>query len=158
MKPFQHPEDDREITKRNQAYGEYVSKTMPKSKTLLGCIKAFIVGGIICCIGQSISLACQTWFHMESKLASNLASIILVFLGAMLTGIGVYDDIGKFAGGGSIIPITGFANSIVSPAMEHKREGLILGVGANLFKISGPVLVNGITASVIYGIFLWIFG
>ena len=142
MEPFDARKSRKEIQKRNQEYQEHIKETMPKSKTGIGCIRAFLVGGLICCVGQ------------ES--ASMFTSVVLVFLGATLTGIGVYDDIGKWAGGGSIIPITGFANSIVSPAMEHKREGLILGVGANLFKIAGPVLVNGISASVVYGVILYI--
>lgn len=156
MEPFDARKSRKEIQNRNQEYQEHIKETMPKSKTGIGCIRAFLVGGLICCVGQAISLFAMGTLQMDKESASMFTSVVLVFLGATLTGIGVYDDIGKWAGGGSIIPITGFANSIVSPAMEHKREGLILGVGANLFKIAGPVLVNGISASVVYGVILYI--
>jgi stage V sporulation protein AC len=156
MEPFDARKSRKEIKDRNQDYQEHIKETMPKSKMASGCIKAFLAGGLICCIGQGISLFAQGTLQMDRESASMFTSVVLVFLGATLTGLGVYDDIGKWAGGGSIIPITGFANSIVSPAMEHKREGYILGVGANMFKIAGPVLVNGISASVIYGVILYI--
>ena len=95
--------------------------------------------------------------QMDVQAARGLASICLVIIGATLTGFGIFDEIGKFAGAGSVVPITGFANSIVAPAMEHKREGLVLGIGANMFKIAGPVLVYGITASVLYGLIYFLF-
>ena len=119
---------------------------MPKN-----CIKAFIVGGIICCIGQLIYYGIvKLGFNVDDSMA--ITSIILVFLGAFLTGINIYNKIGKFAGAGSIIPITGFANSIVAPAMEHRKEGLVTGVGAKMFIIAGPVLVYGIISSFICGL------
>jgi len=119
---------------------------MPKN-----CIKAFIVGGIICCIGQLIYYGIvKLGFNVDDSMA--ITSIILVFLGAFLTGINIYNKIGKFAGAGSIIPITGFANSIVAPAMEHRKEGLVTGVGAKMFIIAGPVLVYGIIFSFICGL------
>ncbi|MDL2225865.1 SpoVA/SpoVAEb family sporulation membrane protein, partial [Eubacteriales bacterium OttesenSCG-928-M02] len=128
------------------------------TKLLSGCIKAFLVGGIICCIGQGINMAARYFLLLDTTAAGTLTTLVLVFLGATLTGLGVYDDLGRFAGGGSIVPITGFANSIVSPAMEHKREGYILGIGSNMFKVAGPVIVNGVSASVIYGIIRYIIG
>ena len=118
---------------------------------------AFIVGGIICVIGQIINDLYSKVGNLDKIPASTATSITLIFIGAFLTGLGVYDLIGKRAGAGSIIPITGFANSIVSPAMEYKREGFVLGVGANLFKIAGPVLVYGIGSSIICGFIYYIF-
>ncbi|OJT76926.1 stage V sporulation protein AC [Clostridioides difficile] len=118
---------------------------------------AFIVGGIICMIGQAINDLYMKVGGLDKLGASSATSITLIFIGAFLTGLGVYDLIGKRAGAGSIIPITGFANSIVSPAMEYKREGYVLGVGANLFKIAGPVLVYGIGSSILCGIIYYIF-
>lgn len=120
-------------------------------------LKAFVVGGLICCIGQAVSDLGRTMLHLDEDALSVFTAIVMVFLGATLTGIGLYDKIGKFAGAGSIVPITGFANSIVSPAMEYKREGYIMGVGAKMFTIAGPVLVYGIGSSVIYGILYLIF-
>ena len=127
---------------KEKDYQRRVNERMPKSKTLSQCIRAFVSGGIMCCIGQLI--------HDFAKLT--FTAIVLVFIGATLTGVGIYDKIGAWAGAGSVVPITGFANSIVSPAMEFKREGYVLGLGAKLFSIAGPVLVYGISASVIVGI------
>ena len=112
---------------------------------------AFLVGGLICCIGQGINDFYMKIINLDKLSAATATSMSLIFLGSFLTGLGVYDLIGKRAGAGSIIPITGFANSIVSPAMEFKKEGYVTGVGANLFKIAGPVLVYGITSSIICG-------
>lgn len=128
-----------------------VSAKSPKSNLLKDCLLAFIVGGIICDIGQFFSnVLASTGLPKDD--VSAYTSIIMVFLGAFLTGLGVYDDIGKVGGAGSIVPISGFANSIVSPAMEFKREGYVLGVGAKMFNIAGPVLVYGITSSAILGL------
>ena len=136
----------------NDEYKRYVSDRTPKSNTLLDCLKAFAVGGTICLLGQGLH---DLWALLgvgDNETVGTLTSITLVFLGAALTGLGVYDRIGKFAGAGSIVPSTGFANSIVSPAMEFKREGLILGTAAKMFTIAGPVLVYGVGASVIVGL------
>lgn len=132
---------------------------MPKSPLLLNCVKAFLIGGVICTIGQGLNqLATDVMFLSKDDTASFTAAV-MVFLGATLTGIGIYDVIGKFAGAGSIVPITGFANSIVAPAMEFKREGYVLGVGAKMFAIAGPVLVYGYCTSIIAGlIYLFIPG
>ena len=138
-------------------YKEYVDKISPKPKYLKNYTLAFIVGGIICVIGQIINDLYLKIGNLDKLSASSATCITLIFIGSLLTGLGVYDLIGKRAGAGSIVPITGFANSIVSPAMEYKREGFILGVGANLFKIAGPVLVYGIGSSIICGFFYYIF-
>ncbi len=132
-------------------YKKYVDEISPKPKYLKNYTLAFIVGGIICVIGQGINDLYMNFMHLDKLSSVGATSITLIFIGALLTGLGVYDLIGKIAGAGSIIPITGFANSIVSPAMEYKREGYVLGVGANLFKIAGPVLVYGIGSSILCG-------
>ncbi|MDM8127419.1 stage V sporulation protein AC [Paraclostridium benzoelyticum] len=136
-------------------YKEYVDKISPKPTYVKNYILAFIVGGIICVIGQAINDV-YMGFGLDKLKAAGATSMTLIFIGAFLTGLGVYDLIGKRAGAGSIIPITGFANSIVSPAMEYKREGYVMGVGANLFKIAGPVLVYGIGSSVLCGLIYYI--
>ena len=136
-------------------YNNYVKKKTPNSPIFKNCILAFLVGGCICIIGQLIS---EFYLFIGLGLTETkiLTPITLVFLGAILTALGVYDKLGKHAGGGSIIPITGFANSIVSSAMEFKKEGFILGVGAKMFTIAGPVIVYGTVASVVYGVIYWI--
>lgn len=138
--------------KINKEYQIYVKRKMPKSNFLRDCIMAFIVGGIICTIGQAINNFGKSYFNLATEEAATFTSIVMIFLGALLTGLGIYDDIGKYGGAGSIVPITGFANSIVSPAMEFKKEGYVFGVGAKLFSLAGPVLVYGISASVLVGI------
>ena len=145
------------IMKSNKnEYKEYVDKISPKPTYFKNSVLAFIVGGIICCIGQGINDFYMNFMDLDKLAASSATSMTLIFIGAFLTGLGVYDLIGKRAGAGSIIPITGFANSIVSPAMEFKKEGYVLGVGANLFKIAGPVLVYGISSSILCGIVYYI--
>jgi len=125
---------------------------MPRSKTLSQCIRAFISGGIICSIGQLVHDFGDNTLMLDEKGVSAFTAIVMVFLGASLTGLGVNDKIGAWTGAGSIVPITGFANSIVSPAMEFKREGFITGTAAKMFVIAGPVLVYGIGSSVIVGL------
>lgn len=138
----------------NKQYNAYLKGKTPDSPLLKDCLLAFAVGGGICCIGQGISDLLTLWLHHdEVKL---WLPICMVFLGSLLTAVGVYDKLGKFAGGGTIIPITGFSNSITSAAMEFKQEGFILGVGAKMFTIAGPVIVYGIVASVVYGLIYWI--
>ena len=138
-------------------YKDYVDEISPKPTYVKNYILAFIVGGIICMIGQGINDAYMNIGGLNKQDAASYTSITLIFIGAFLTGLGVYDLIGKRAGAGSIIPITGFANSIVSPAMEYKREGYVMGVGANLFKIAGPVLVYGVGSSILFGFVYYIF-
>ena len=138
-----------------EEYKTLIKQYTPKPTIAKNVAMAFIVGGIICSIGQVIINLFKTsgMPHLE---ASAAATATMVFIGAFLTGIGIYDQIGKFAGAGSIVPITGFANSIVSPAMEFKREGYVLGVGAKLFTIAGPVLVYGISTSIVVGIIFFL--
>ncbi|HWR18285.1 MAG TPA: stage V sporulation protein AC [Clostridia bacterium] len=143
-------------TPEQKRYQANVSKKMPKSKVLLQCVKAFVAGGIICTIGQLINDFGTYRLMLDEKDAAAFTAIVMVFLGATLTGIGVYDKIGSWAGAGSVVPITGFANSIVAPAMEFKREGYVMGVGAKLFSLAGPVLVYGISASIIIGLIVCI--
>ena len=132
-------------------YQNYVDKKSPNSPILKNCFNAFWVGGLICCIGQIILDICkQNGFTVE--LSGTICSIRLIGISAFLTGLNIFNKIGKFAGAGSLIPITGFANSIVSPAMEYKSEGYIMGVGAKMFTVAGPVLVYGISSSILVGI------
>lgn len=134
-----------------QEYSDYVDQKSPNSPILKNCFNAFWVGGLICSIGQVIMDFCQ-YQGMDQTSASTVVSIILIAISAILTGLNVFNKIGKFAGAGSLVPITGFANSIVSPAIEYKSEGYIMGVGGKMFTVAGPVLVFGISASVIIGI------
>lgn len=140
---------------KKEEYGQLVKQKSPKSSMLKNCIFAFIIGGLICDVGQFFANF-LLGRGIPKDDVSILVSIIMIFLGAFLTGLGVYDNIGKYGGAGSIVPITGFANSIVSPAMEFKREGYVLGVGAKMFVIAGPVLVYGITSSVIVGLIYYL--
>ena len=129
-----------------------LSKSMtPKPTLVKNVVLAFLVGGLICGFGQVI-INFLTRAGLERQNASTAATAFLILLGALLTGLGVYDNLGKFAGAGSIVPVTGFANSIVSPALEFKREGYVMGVGAKLFTVAGPVLVYGISTSIAVGI------
>lgn len=139
-----------------QTYQEYVDKKSPNSPLLKNCFNAFWVGGLICSIGQIIMNICKER-GFDQVTSGTIVSIILIGLSAFLTGLNLFNKIGKFAGAGSLIPITGFANSIVSPAMEYKSEGYIMGVGGKMFTVAGPVLVFGISASIIVGIVYLIF-
>lgn len=142
-----------EIT--GQEYRQMNKLASPKSPVLKNCILAFLVGGLLCAVGEIIAeLAVGGGF--DQKTARFLGSLTLIVLSAVLTGFNVYDDIAKHAGAGTLVPITGFANAVVSPAIEFKSEGLVLGLGAKMFTIAGPVLVYGITASIVYGIVLFI--
>lgn len=136
-------------------YNKMVEGRSPNSRMIINCAAAFLVGGLICDVGQLFSEYFLS-IGMNQDTSASYVSSVMIFLGAFLTGIGVYDDLGKFAGAGSIVPITGFANSIVSPAMEYKREGLILGVAAKMFIIAGPVLVYGISSSILAGLIYYI--
>ena len=135
-----------------QRYAQLVDRLAPKSKIGKGLIRAFWVGGLICIIGQGITDIFAYGLKWGAQASATATSIVLIFLSALLTGIGVYDRIGKYAGAGSIVPITGFANSVVAPAMEFRREGFVMGVGAKLFTLAGPVLVYGISSSIIVGL------
>lgn len=132
-------------------YLDYVDQKSPNSPILKNCFNAFWVGGLICSIGQIIFDFCQ-YKGLDTTSSSTIVSIILIGIAAFLTGLNIFNKIGKFAGAGSLVPITGFANSIVSPAIEFKSEGYVMGVGGKMFTVAGPVLVFGISASVIVGI------
>lgn len=134
-----------------QEYGEFVKQETPNSNIFINCLKAFIIGGIICVIGQGL-LNFYKGIGLNQDDAGMMVSVTLVFLGALLTGLGIYPKIAKHAGAGTIVPITGFANSIAAPALEAKTEGYVLGVGAKIFTIAGPVILFGALASVIAGI------
>mgnify|MGYP000049678518 FL=1 len=137
-------------------YQNYVDKKSPNSPILKNCFNAFWVGGLICSIGQIILNICKSR-GLSQEISGTIVSIILIGISAFLTGLNIFNKIGKFAGAGSLIPITGFANSIVSPAMEYKSEGYVMGVGGKMFTVAGPVLVFGISTSILVGIIYLIF-
>lgn len=137
-------------------YQNYVDKKSPNSPILKNCFNAFWVGGLICSIGQIILNICKSR-GLSHEISGTIVSIILIGISVFLTGLNIFNKIGKFAGAGSLIPITGFANSIVSPAMEYKSEGYIMGVGGKMFTVAGPVLVFGISTSILVGIIYLIF-
>lgn len=144
-------------TPEQKLYEEKVRSKMPSSRVFSQCVRAFAVGGLICCIGQLISDLGKLCFGLDESSLAALTAITLIFIAALLTGIGVFDKIGRFAGAGSIVPITGFANSIVAPAMEFKKEGMVEGIGSKTFSIAGPVLIYGIGTSVVVGLLYFIF-
>ena len=136
-------------------YARLVAEMAPKSPVWKDCLNAFWIGGLICTLGQ-LFINAYTALGLDKTEAGTAASMSLVFLSALLTGLSLYDDIAKHAGAGTLVPITGFANAITAPAVEFKTEGFILGVGAKMFTIAGPVIVYGVSASVIYGLIYWI--
>ena len=137
-------------------YSKMADKASPNSPILLNCVKAFLIGGLICTFGQLLNLIFQKAGLGENEIKIATPCIIIIIT-AMLTGIGIFDKIARHAGAGTIVPITGFANSVVSPALEFKHEGMVLGTAAQMFSIAGPVLVYGIGSSVLYGIIIYIF-
>lgn len=140
-----------------KSYIKYVKKHEAKSNVVLNCIKAFIVGGIICVIGEGL-FDLYMFLSISETIVKSLVPITLVFISALLTGIGIYDRIAKHAGAGTIVPITGFANAVVSPGLDNKSEGMIMGLGAKIFIISGPVILYGTLASAVYGVIYYIVG
>lgn len=136
-------------------YGKLVKDLSPKSPMWRDCLMAFFVGGLICTLGQ-LAINGYTALGLEKQDASTAASMSLVALSALLTGLSLYDNIAKHAGAGTLVPITGFANSVAAPAVEFKTEGFILGTAAKMFTIAGPVIVYGVSASVVYGFIYWI--
>lgn len=144
-------------TKSAREYDAMVQKASPRSPVLKDCFFAFLFGGAICTLGQGLAdLFMLLGFTLQD--ARTFVSISLIFLSAALTAFGVYDNIAKYAGAGTLVPITGFANSMVSPALEFKSEGFITGLGSKMFVVSGPVLVFGLSASVFYGVVLYVIG
>ncbi len=141
------------ITK--QQYGSIAKKRAPRSPLVRDCVWAFLVGGALCAIGEVVILLSKQG-GLGEKEARLMGSLTLITISVVLTGLNVYDNIAKRAGAGTIVPITGFANSMASPAMEFKSEGLVLGLGAKMFSIAGPVIVYGTAASVVYGVIYWI--
>lgn len=140
----------------NQQYSDYVDKKTPNSPILKNCFNAFWVGGLICTIGQFIFDYCK-FKGLSETACSTTVSIILIGISAILTSLNIFNKIGKFAGAGSLVPITGFANSIVAPAIEYKSEGYVMGVGAKMFTVAGPVLVFGISSAVLVGLIAKLF-
>lgn len=148
-----------EDKQRNEAYNKYVKAKIPKTKAWPSLFNSFWVGGLICVIGQGVNDLIKLIFPQMSQQSSwAWTLIILIFLASFLTGIGVYDQIGKFAGGGSIVPITGFSNSITSPSIEFKNEGIVYGICVKMFTIAGPVIVFGTVASILVGVIYWVVG
>lgn len=139
----------------NQQYTNYVKQLEPKSPIWKDVFFAFVIGGAICTLAQWIQ-AGYGKLGLDQETAGSATSVTMIFLGALLTGLSIFDDIAKVAGAGTLVPITGFANSIVAPAMEFKSEGFILGMSGKMFTIAGPVLVFGISASVVYGVIFWL--
>ncbi|MBQ3215506.1 MAG: stage V sporulation protein AC [Oscillospiraceae bacterium] len=137
-------------------YGQLIKKLSPPSPMGKDCLGAFVVGGLICALGQWLLNRYSGW-GLEETAAGTATSMTLVALSALLTGLSLYDNIAKYAGAGTLVPITGFANAIAAPAVEFKTEGFILGVGAKMFTIAGPVIVYGVSASVVYGFIYWIY-
>ena len=136
-------------------YAKLVKEMSPKSPIWKDCLLAFAVGGLICVLGQFL-LNCYGKWGLDKTDAGTAASMTLVALSALLTGLSLYDNIAKYAGAGTLVPITGFANAVAAPAVEFKTEGFILGVGAKMFTIAGPVIVYGVSASVVYGLIYWV--
>ncbi|GIO00221.1 stage V sporulation protein AC [Brevibacillus laterosporus] len=134
-----------------QVYQEQAQKYEPKRNVLLNCFRAFWVGGAICLLGQIIQNLYITFLHLDTEKAAGPTSITLIFISVLLTGFGIYDYIGQYAGAGSAVPITGFANSMSSAAIEYRSEGYVLGVAGNMFKLAGSVIVYGVTAAFIFG-------
>ena len=139
----------------NQEYADYVRKKMPRSPLGKDLLLAFVIGGLICCVGQAIGDAYAALGAGEEAAAA-WTGITMVFLGALFTGLGLYEKLAKYAGAGTLVPITGFANSVASPALEFRSEGMILGLAAKIFTISGPVILYGIGAGAVYGLILWL--
>lgn len=141
-----------------QEYLNFVQKKSPNSKVWRNTLIAFLVGGAICTIGQGIGEIYKTFFGLNEESVKTAVPITMIFLGALFTGLNLYNKLAKFAGAGTLVPITGFANAVVSPAIEFKREGYVLGVAAKMFTIAGPVLVYGINASIVLGLIYYLLG
>ncbi len=142
----------------NKEYIEYVKSFDPPTQHFKNCFRAFIVGGLICCVGQFIRTFLESVFSLSGDELAGATSMLLIFLGCFLTGLGVYDRIGRNAGAGSIVPITGFANSVASPAMEFKTEGFIYGLAAKMFIVAGPIIVYGVLSGSFVGVIYWLLG
>lgn len=142
---------------RNQ-YRKYAAAHAPKSPVLRNSLRAFWVGGSICVLAQGLSTIFTSLCHMERDYTATLTSVTLIFLAVFLTAIGVFDKIARYAGAGTLVPITGFANAVASPAIDSRSEGLVLGVGAKIFTVAGPVLLYGTLSGALYGVIYWLIG
>ena len=143
---------------QKDTYGRYVEARAPRSPLLKDCVLAFLVGGAICALGELLRHLYLDTLGMEKEGASTLVSVTLIAVAVILTGLGWFDRIAKYAGAGTLVPITGFANAVVSPAIDSHAEGLVLGVGAKIFTVAGPVLLYGTLAGAIWGVIYWIVG
>ena len=139
-----------------KTYKKYARAHAPSSPTGKNCIMAFLIGGLICVVGQGLLMIYRDAIGIDPKDSGTLTSVTLIFIAALLSGLGLFEKIAKHAGGGTLVPITGFANSVVSPAIDSKAEGFVLGVGAKIFTVAGPVLLYGTLAGAVYGIIYWI--
>ena len=144
-------------TERQKEYEKLVKEVSPASSVWGPLLRSFLVGGTVCCIGQAFSDAGKSWLNLDKTTAGTFASVMLILITVTLTASGLFDRLGKFAGAGTFVPITGFANSITAAAMEFRREGLVLGLGAKIFTVAGPVIAWGVTSAVLYGFILWLF-
>ena len=140
-----------------KTYKKYAAARAPKSPTATNCLWAFATGGAICCLAEGLKAAYTSLLGMNTEDAGTLTSVTLIFLAVLLTGLGVFDKIAKHAGAGTLVPITGFANAVASPAIDSKGEGTVLGVGAKIFTVAGPVILYGTFAGTLYGIAYWLF-
>lgn len=143
--------------KKQQDYQTLANQVAPKRPVLKNCILAFLVGGVVCVIGQLFMFMYEKWFHFDKQTAGNPTVASLILISVILTSCGVYDKIAQWAGAGTAVPVTGFANSMCSAALEHRSEGLVLGVGGNMFKLAGSVIVFGSVAAFFVGLLHWIF-
>ena len=141
-----------------ETYKKYVDARAPRSPILKNCVRAFLIGGLICTLGQGLREIYTKLCGMDTDDAGTMTAVTLVLIAVILTGLGVFDRIAKFAGAGTLVPITGFANSVASPAIDAKSEGWVLGVGAKIFTIAGPVLLYGTLAGAVYGLIYWCVG
>ncbi|MBQ3547710.1 MAG: stage V sporulation protein AC [Clostridia bacterium] len=143
-----------EINKKT--YDKMTKKASPPSPKLKNCILAFLVGGFICSLGETLTFVYTEYFNLKPEIVKMLVPVTLITIAAILTGFGIFEKIAKYAGAGTLVPITGFSNAVVSPAIEFKSEGFVLGVGAKMFTIAGPVILYGTVASVVYGVIYWV--
>jgi stage V sporulation protein AC len=134
----------KKLTPTQQQYQQYAKQREPKRPVFINCVKAFVAGGLICTFGQGLQWVFMTYFNFDKVTAGNPTSAVLIILAVLLTGLGVYDHMAQWAGAGTVVPVTGFANTMASAAIEHRSEGYVLGVGGNMFKLSGPVITYGV--------------
>lgn len=134
----------KELTPLQQQYQDFANEREPKRPILVNCVRAFLVGGIICSIGQILQWVFITYFNFSEETAGNPTAAVLIFVSVLLTGLGVYDHLAQWAGAGTAVPVTGFANTVASASIEHRSEGYVLGVGGNMFKLAGPVIAYGV--------------